>query len=57
MTIFVHVLVNLQLVHDRLLHVNDDGFDNQYLIQDFDEYYLLLIRSKTKKKQNQCLFF
>jgi hypothetical protein len=50
MTIFVLVLVNLQLEHGQLLHVNDDVFDNQSMIQDFDEYYLLLIRSNTKEK-------
>ena len=53
MTIFVHVLVNLQLLHDQLLHVNDDVFDNQYMIQDFREYYLLLIRSKKKKRKGK----
>jgi hypothetical protein len=50
MTIFVHVLVNLQLGHDRLLHGDDDEFDNQCMIRDFDEYYLLLIQSKSDKK-------
>ena len=50
MTILAHVLVSLQHVHDQWLHVNDDVFDNQYMIQDFDEYYLLLIQSKQTKQ-------
>jgi hypothetical protein len=49
MTRLVHVLVNLQRVHDQWLHVNDDEFDNQLRIQDFDEYFLLLIRSKQQE--------
>lgn len=35
MTRFEHVLVSLQRVHDLLLHVDDDVFDNQYIFQDF----------------------
>jgi hypothetical protein len=32
-----------------LLHEDDDEFDNQYMIRDFDEYYLLLIQSNKKE--------
>lgn len=49
-------------MHDLLLHVNDDEFDNQYRIRDSDEYFRLLIRSKEiqrfkmmKKKKRKIL--
>lgn len=48
MTRFEHVLGDLRHEHDRLLHVNDDEFDNQLRIQDFGEDFLLSIQSKSQ---------
>ena len=57
MTIFAHVLANLQLLHDQLLHVNDDVFDNRYTTQDFDEYYRLLIQSRIDQTKTTTFDF